>query len=290
MAVQLRRTLTRQFPDAIKVVQWIYHPAQHWILDVIADARRIYECYDEHAWTTRGAFKARTWQQEREILTSVDLTFVTTTGLMKTRMPLSRRLELLPNGVPEFFFDEVGSQPDPLDWIPQPRLGYLGNARSVVDFDLLEQLLRRRPEWHMVFLGPIEHRSAVAALRALPDAHFLGTRPSTDVPNIVRHFDVGLVPLLDNEFTRVMSTLKLCEYLAVGVPVVATDLPGVRLFGNSIRLAPREVEGFERAIAETLALDRSALSPHLIAAARPYSWNEICRRQVVPVLADVFHW
>src|SRR3990172_8301181 len=73
MARQLRRVLARKFPEADQIVQWVYHPAQEWVFGAIARAGRIYECYDEHAWTPRGVFKARTWQREKKILACVDL-------------------------------------------------------------------------------------------------------------------------------------------------------------------------------------------------------------------------
>lgn len=50
--------------------------------------------------------------------------------------------------------------------------------------------------------------------------------------------DIGIVPLLPNEFNEAKSWLKALEYLTVGVPIVATDLPEQRA------LITHGVEGF----------------------------------------------
>jgi glycosyltransferase involved in cell wall biosynthesis len=289
MAGQLKRALSEVYPTANAAIQWIYHPKQRWVFAALPTAGKIYECFDNYSRSPLGVFDGRTWRDEQQTLQSVALTFVTTPGLMHTRQLLTSRLELLPNGVPDFFFSEAPMLPSEIDRVPRPRIGYLGNARSILDFGLLEQVFRTRRDWSLVFLGPVERRAAVADLRALPNVYFLGARPHETIPGILRRFDVGLIPFRDNEFTRVMSTLKLCEYLAAGVPVVATDLPELRRFSNVLRLVPGESVPFEKAISETLSLDRSVLSPVLSAAARPYSWRAICQRHVIPALQEVFH-
>ena len=49
-----------------------------------------------------------------------------------------------------------------------------------------------------------------------------------EVPAIVAAFDVCLIPYRVNDYTRALSPIKLYEYLAMGRPVVSTDLPYVR--------------------------------------------------------------
>lgn len=44
------------------------------------------------------------------------------------------------------------------------------------------------------------------------------------VPEVINSFDVGLAPLIDTEFNRGRSSEKIREYMACGVPVIASDI------------------------------------------------------------------
>lgn len=58
---------------------------------------------------------------------------------------------------------------------------------------------------------------------------FVDRVPNAEVPLWIRAFDIALAPFPYTEhYAYFMSPLKLFEYLAAGVPVVATDLPSIR--------------------------------------------------------------
>jgi glycosyltransferase involved in cell wall biosynthesis len=59
----------------------------------------------------------------------------------------------------------------------------------------------------------------------LPNVHLVDAVPSNDIPAYVAAFDVGIIPFVVDDLTRGVSPLKMYEYLAAGVPVVATPLP-----------------------------------------------------------------
>ncbi|MGD9945886.1 MAG: glycosyltransferase, partial [Burkholderiaceae bacterium] len=54
---------------------------------------------------------------------------------------------------------------------------------------------------------------------------------SSDYPNFVRwlhqrvHWDIGIIPLLDDEFNRSKSSLKFLEYAALEMAIVCSDVP-----------------------------------------------------------------
>ena len=54
---------------------------------------------------------------------------------------------------------------------------------------------------------------------------WLGPVDYDALPSVVAAFDVGLIPYLENTYTRSRFPLKLFEYLAAGKPVVASGLP-----------------------------------------------------------------
>ena len=53
---------------------------------------------------------------------------------------------------------------------------------------------------------------------------------TTRCPRYVKRFDVGIVPYRLTEYTANVYPTKLNEYLVMGIPVVATDLPEIRRF------------------------------------------------------------
>jgi glycosyltransferase involved in cell wall biosynthesis len=95
------------------------------------------------------------------------------------------------------------------------------------DFDLLEAVAKSQPSTSFVVVGPVDPGSKKRAdsLASLANVTFLGPRPSDQMPAYVSALDVGLVPFVVDDMTRAVSPLKMYEYLAAGVPVVASPLP-----------------------------------------------------------------
>ena len=61
--------------------------------------------------------------------------------------------------------------------------------------------------------------------------------PGDQVASYVRAFDLGLLPYRLTQETHHASPLKLYEYLAAGLPVVAADVPGARQFADVVAIA-----------------------------------------------------
>lgn len=289
MRLQIRSVVKSQFPEATRFVQWIYYPSQRWVWDAFADQGKVYECYDDYPRAAGNGFDDKSWEEEKRVLEAADLSFATAQSILESRIRYARRLELLPNGVPDFFFERsISHADDPIHKLAHPRIGYLGNIFSHLDFPLLEGLCQKHPDWQLVLVGPVESERAVAGLRRFANAHFLGPRPYDQVPSILRALDVGLIPFIDNQFTRAINPLKLYEYLAVGLPIVATRLPELERFENVIRLEKNTANDFEAAIKKALAVDRNTAGSVLVESARPYSWTNIVRECVIPAMNEVF--
>jgi glycosyltransferase involved in cell wall biosynthesis len=52
--------------------------------------------------------------------------------------------------------------------------------------------------------------------------------PIEDLLPTIRQASVGIVPILDDPFTRYMLPVKLLEYVSLGIPVIASDTPTIR--------------------------------------------------------------
>ena len=288
---QLRKWLAAHWPDVRHVIEWVYHPRQQWVLDVRPGSPVVYECYDEYAVLPDG--RPAPWNAAAEDVLDrrAAVTFVTSDELVKSRGPRARRIARFPNGIPDSFVEPVDLGEDPLDDLPRPRIGCLGMVRSLLDFPLLTGLAERRPEWQFVFVGEIHRSATIEGLRACPNVHFVGSRPHDRLPAVLRRFDVGLIPIVVNDFTRSSNPMRLAEYAAAGIPAVATPLPENSRFGNRVRVVEPTVEAFEAAIAAALGdvelpSDREAVAAELREAAREYTWSAIVDGIVLPALRE----
>jgi hypothetical protein len=114
--------------------------------------------------------------------------------------------------------------PDAVAHLPRPILGYAGTLHSSrLDVDLMSSAALLRPQWSFVLLGPDLLEPADRRRLYTPgNTHYLGACRHADVADYLAGLDVGLLPNLVTEFTRSLDPLKTYEYLAAGLPVVAT--------------------------------------------------------------------
>ena len=99
-----------------------------------------------------------------------------------------------------------------------------------IDQDLVAEVARRLPHVTFVFVGPPQ--CDLSRLAACPNVVLLGGKPHASLPAYIRAFDVGIVPYRLSDYTSNVYPTKLNEYLAMGIPVVATDLIEIRRFND----------------------------------------------------------
>ncbi len=152
--------------------------------------------------------------------------------------------------------------------IPRPVLGYMGALDHVMDVSLIEEVAKRRPDWHWVFIGL---RSNLVQIKA-PNVHFLGPKPYVQLPGYVRHIDVFVLPWRqDSVFTSYGSAIKVREYLATGKPVVISPLyeylktPGVCIY--------RTTDEFVDAVEQSLHADTASKRELRQSVVRACTWN-----------------
>jgi glycosyltransferase involved in cell wall biosynthesis len=158
-------------------------------------------------------------------------------------------VRVLPNGADVAAFASAAEPPCPDDLakVPRPRVAYVGFLNEKVDFPLVYSIATAQPAWHWVFVGPEvgdrhlseRNRTNRAWCRALPNVHFLGKKPHTDVHAYMRHADVNVMCYRAEPggWWTDIYPLKLHEYLAVGKPVVSSAIDSVREFAEVVAIA-----------------------------------------------------
>jgi glycosyltransferase involved in cell wall biosynthesis len=134
---------------------------------------------------------------------------------------------------------------------------YAGTLDSRLDVAGLSELARRLPAARLVLVGPLLDAPHLQALRASSNVEIRPPLGRLELVALLRAADVGLVPHVDNPLTRAMSPLKLYEYLAAGLPVVASDLAPMREVDASVTIVARG-ESYAPAVEAALAQGRTS--------------------------------
>ncbi len=231
----------------------------------------VYHCVDDYA-ANPGVDRAWIAALERQLVTRADLVLASSPVLAERLHVRRKDVRSLANVADVSLFsravtDSLAAPPE-LDGIPHPRAVYVGNlAHYRIDVQWLLALTASQPDVELILIGPQglgDVEVAPAAWRALLErrnVHALGPRPQEALPAYLAHCDVALIPLLDNDHARSSLPLKLFEYLAAGLPVVARDLPNLRdaaaaASPDGLRLAG-DAPSFVRAVRERCSIRRN---------------------------------
>ncbi len=247
---RLKRTFGR-LADADPIAL-LFHPAFWPYVRHLKPRLVIYYSYDAHSlapgWTRELE------RYEKELVARADLVIAYSRGMLDC-MPGngSQRGRVLPTGVDMQPFESAASASCPPDLarLPRPLIGYVGRINQKLDYSLVLEVARQRPEWHWAFVGAIgansdqrfaadrEAESLWARCRALPNVHVLGMKPHADVPQYLLNMDVNVMcyRMHDKGWWSEIFPLKSMEYLAAGKPIVSAPVKSMLRFDDNFAIA-----------------------------------------------------
>lgn len=166
-------------------------------------------------------------QKEGDVMKQVDYVFYTARALKHHIENIDTRNEpiFFPNGVNYEHFQSDTFQP-PLEYrkLNSPIVVYVGTVKNWFDYELVKEIALERPNAQFVIIGG--PNDAQNMFDDMPNIHCLGVKPYNDIPSYIRSADVGLIPFnraYNPEFVDCINPLKLYEYMACGLPVVARE-------------------------------------------------------------------
>jgi glycosyltransferase involved in cell wall biosynthesis len=227
----------------------------------------LYHCADDYA-SVRG-FPSSLSELEADLCRQADLVVTTSETLCTARRRFNPNTHWVPNGADIAHFSVKAAAAPDLAGVAKPVIGFVGGLSEWVDITLLSTLARGHPEWSFVLVGPVA--IDVSPVSGLPNVRLLGPRPYASLPAYLAGMDVGLIPFKQDQVTHHADPIKAYEYLAAGLPIVATDLPALHRLGDVIRLATSPAT-FAAQIVAALAEDPSSARPHRQAEAARHSW------------------
>lgn len=258
-------------------ILWAYVPQAEALLDALDPSLVVYHCVDDIA-AQAGVDAASFLAAEERFAARADLVLASAPALAVRMRELSGNVLYAPNVADTRAFAQA-LEPGPVDpalaALPRPRIVFTGAiVTTKLDLPLLVELARLRPHWSIALVGPVgpgDPHADVSALDAEPNVHLLGGRDRADLPAVLRGADAGIIPYARNALTASIFPMKVYEYLAAGLPVVATPLPAIAEVAE-VATAP-DGAGFARLLEEALAHDAPARRAARSAAAAGHSWD-----------------
>ncbi|HEV7571103.1 MAG TPA: glycosyltransferase [Thermoanaerobaculia bacterium] len=272
----IRAWIGRDDPHPLIVITFLPTPLARAVIHRLEPDLSVYYCADRLAETSAQAKKLR--QSEPLLLAEAGLVLTTSHGLQKTAAAIAKRVEYLSCGVRSAEFERArrsgARRPAALEGLSGPLVGFTGTLRNEIDVALLTEAARLAPDLNFVFVGPVA--VDVTHLAAQKNVRFLGAVPHADVVTYTASLNVGILPYVLTDYTADVMPVKLKEYLAAGLPVVATHLPEVCRFADqhpgTISFADTP-ETFAAALRRAIAEDTPASAERRMEIARHYDWT-----------------
>jgi glycosyltransferase involved in cell wall biosynthesis len=221
---------------------------------------------------------------ERKLFSRVDLVIAASQDLAGDARSAGVPVIICEHGVDaEHFARRDVTSTAALRSIPEPRVGFFGLLDERIDSDLIARLAMAMSDVQFVLAGPIV--AAHARLRRLPNVHLTGPVPYELLPGVVAGLSTLILPYASTEQTRTLAPLKVREYLATGLPLVCTRLPGTVPFAAAMVL-PESPQEWLVAIRDSLTKPRSTLDAERRMLVGE-SWDTVAARFVAECFADV---
>lgn len=164
-------------------------------------------------------------------LADADEVWVSTEALRLRVVQINARAHVVPNHLDEQLWVKpvLAETQSGTDGIV--RLLYMGTQTHLADFELVKKALHRikkefSTEIEIYLIGITANASGEKWYKTIVPPQTVGSSYPAFVNWIIngQDFDIGITPLVDNEFNRCKSAIKFLDYSALGMVTVASDL------------------------------------------------------------------
>jgi glycosyltransferase involved in cell wall biosynthesis len=208
---------------------WYYSPMDSaWSLGHFENRGIVYDSMDELSQFS-GAPRALV-DNENRLMEYADIVFAGGYELSLKKKKHHDNVHFFGCGVEYDHFaqaqDTSAPIPPDIDFMARPVLGWFGVVDERVDYNMVGEMARARPNWSFAMLGPVV-KVDPNLLPHFPNLYWLGGRDYSVLPNYCRAFDICMMPFAMNASTEYINPTKALEYLATGRPVISTPVKDV---------------------------------------------------------------
>lgn len=245
--------LVKQLSPTVFVLDALDNLLKHPLYRNFPEINGYYEYCQEHAGLiSANSLETTTWMNQKRS----DATYI-------------------PNGVDVENFNSGIEHPCPADvsLIRRPIVGYAGKMQDLFDVDLLLTVAKAMPEVSFVCIGQQLNPAMVKPLWSRPNIHYLGDKHYSVLPDYLAAFDICMIPA-DVSRQHGGDPIKFYEYLAMGKPVITTNIGGVSAFADfpQVKVVSNAAE-FIAALKHFLTLIRDGVKLPLVDLPREVLWS-----------------
>ena len=260
------------------IISFLPTPLIQNAINSIDSKLTIYYCANNMAESSISASQVKPY--EDHFFKSVDIVFTTAYVIQEYAKRFSEKVFYFPPGIDFDKFKTVLESsdkdiPSDLKNISKPIVGYIGALGKVLDQDLLCALASKCSDCTIVLIGP--KYTDVRLLEEESNIVLLGAKSHDQLPYYIKEFDVGIIPYICNDFTESVYPSKLNEYLAMGAPVVSTNLREVReskeVYGETVIIANNTEKFIEAVKSLIVEKNNTSLTAQRVKIARNNSWE-----------------
>lgn len=190
----------------------------------------------------------------------------------------------IPNGIGHTENNETGST---INKMKKPFVLFVGGMDKAHHFKGVEQLIKawqklhkRLPDAHLILIGNGGQRAhfekLASAIQARRTIHF---KSNVDDLTLRSYYENAHVTVLPSTTRGEAFGMVLLESMAAGTPVIASNLPGVRLLakeGNGWTFTIGSVDELARTLEKALSFDTSTMSDDVVKFAKKFEWDLLC--------------
>jgi len=161
-------------------------------------------------------------------------------------------VDVVPNGVDLLHFSGNPACPPEYEADPQPKIVFIGALADWIDIELIKAVAVMCKDLSFYLIGP-NHNQKIDSMPT--NVKLLGSRPYADLPMYLKHAQVAIAPFdvdKQKEFVESIDAIKLYEYVAAGIPTVATEWRQSRSLRPYVKTANQNAMEFSAAIREAI--------------------------------------
>jgi len=249
------KIFTKTLPKKKKIL-WIFYPYYYDLAKIAAKSIcKIYDCVDYN----------ENQKQEEALIDNVDYFFVNSLALKNLHKNKSKK--------PIYLNAQGFFQPEDKKIVKftlnkgnkKAIIGYVGGINCRLDYQLLDQLIKKHPEYLFVFHGPeqknprldkvYQTQKWIIKLKQYENTLFSQNNDRNFGYSLIKNFDITIIPYnLDLPFNQYCYPMKIFEYFYLGKPVISTGILELKLkkFNQLIKIADSYTE-WETAIKQLLS-------------------------------------